>query len=112
MPTLLDLADAEYPTMFKGKPIPPCEGKSLVPVFRNGKRQGHDSPSGCLMGNRAVRVTVIEFGDAAQPDGFAKIQKAAGPFRNRDTKQGFLLFTHGCTLGDMPQTGKIHVSAG
>lgn len=42
MATCLDVADIEYPAEFKGRKITPIEGKSLVPVFRNGKRAGHD----------------------------------------------------------------------
>lgn len=35
MPTLLELADANYPAEFAGKPLLPLAGKSLVPAFRN-----------------------------------------------------------------------------
>lgn len=35
MPTLLDVAHAEYPTEFRGKAILPMEGRSLVPAFGN-----------------------------------------------------------------------------
>ena len=55
MPTLLELADAEYPKTIKGKAILPYEGKSLAPIFRTGKREGHDSLCWYLMGNRTIR---------------------------------------------------------
>ncbi len=35
MPTCLEVAGAKYPTEFKGKPIQPMEGKSLLPAFKN-----------------------------------------------------------------------------
>lgn len=41
MATCLDLAKAEYPTEYNGNKIIPLEGKSLVPVFKKGKREGH-----------------------------------------------------------------------
>jgi len=57
MPTVLDLAGATYPKQYKGRDIPPEEGKSLRPLFTN--------PSATLdrgvlcwehEGNRAVRI--------------------------------------------------------
>lgn len=42
MATCLDLAKAEYPKVYRGNTIIPLEGKSLVPVFTEGKRKGHD----------------------------------------------------------------------
>ena len=42
MPTLLEVCGAHYPEEAFGNPIPPLEGKSLAPVFRTGKRQGHE----------------------------------------------------------------------
>ncbi|MDR0573545.1 MAG: arylsulfatase [Tannerella sp.] len=41
MATCVDLADTKYPRHYAGKEIIPLEGKSLVPVFKTGKRQGH-----------------------------------------------------------------------
>jgi arylsulfatase A-like enzyme len=55
MPTLLELADAEYPSEFQGEKILPVEGKSLVPVLHGKERDSHDSISWALMGNRAIR---------------------------------------------------------
>lgn len=55
MPTCLELAGATYPAEFDGKPLPPLEGSSLVPVFEGKVRP----PPGTLFweyhGNRAVR---------------------------------------------------------
>lgn len=42
MATCIDLAGATYPKTYKGHTIIPMEGKSLVPIFTNGKREGHD----------------------------------------------------------------------
>lgn len=55
MPTLLELAESEYPREFKGNQILPVEGKSLVPVFHGQKRVEHASLSWELFGNRAIR---------------------------------------------------------
>jgi len=38
MATLVDVADAEYPAEHDGRPIPPCEGTSLKPIFDNQGR--------------------------------------------------------------------------
>lgn len=42
MATCVDIAGAEYPSEYKGHDIIPMEGKSLVPIFRKGVREGHD----------------------------------------------------------------------
>jgi len=55
MPTVLDLAGAEYPTEYNGNVIPPVEGVSMLPVFddrpldREALYFEHE-------GNRAVRM--------------------------------------------------------
>lgn len=41
MATCVDIAKANYPTQYNGKKIIPMEGKSLVPVFQKGDRDGH-----------------------------------------------------------------------
>ena len=41
MATCLDLSGAKYPKEYKGNKIIPYMGKSLVPVFKKGKRKGH-----------------------------------------------------------------------
>jgi arylsulfatase len=54
MPTLLELAQAKYPTTYDGRAIVPAEGRSLVPVLAGGTRPNvvygweHE-------GNRALR---------------------------------------------------------
>lgn len=41
MATCVELARATYPERYKGHEIIPMEGLSLVPVLRNGHREGH-----------------------------------------------------------------------
>ena len=55
MATCLDAAGAEYPKTHKDKAVTPLEGKSLLPIFRNGSRRGHDALFWEHEGNRAVR---------------------------------------------------------
>ena len=50
MATCLDLSGASYP-----QDKTPVEGLSLAPIFRDGKRQGHDAIYWEHEGNRAVR---------------------------------------------------------
>jgi arylsulfatase A-like enzyme len=54
MPTLLDLAGAEYPKEYNGYTIQPMEGRSLLPLFEGGTR-----PPAVYVweheGNRAIR---------------------------------------------------------
>ena len=40
--TCLDIAGAEYPANYNGQMVQPLEGKSLMPIFRGKKRQGHE----------------------------------------------------------------------
>lgn len=42
MATAIDLGKAKYPTTYNGNNIIPMEGKSLLPIFQKGKREGHD----------------------------------------------------------------------
>ncbi len=56
MVTCLELAGTPYPRTFKGKPVIPPEGRSLVPVFEGKKRQGHPALFWEHEGNRAVRA--------------------------------------------------------
>ena len=42
-PTFYELAGVNYPARFQGETIPPLEGRSLVPLLRDGKREGHDT---------------------------------------------------------------------
>lgn len=55
MPTLLELAESDYPNEHKGKKIISVEGRSLLPIFRGKKRRPHESINWELYGNRAVR---------------------------------------------------------
>jgi len=56
MATCCDVSGAAYPKTCKGAAILPLEGKSLVPVFETGKREGHDAIYWEHEGNRAVRA--------------------------------------------------------
>jgi arylsulfatase len=66
MPTLLELAGAEYPEVFDGNALQPLEGRSLLPLFAGGSR-----PDAVYVweheGNRAIRdgnyKLVGSFGD-------------------------------------------------
>lgn len=55
LPTCLEVAGAGYPASFRGAPIPPTAGISLVPSFEGRERPAHE----CLVweheGNRAIR---------------------------------------------------------
>ncbi len=55
MATCVDVAGANYPSEFNGKPIQPMEGRSLVPAFRN-KTIKRDALYWEHMGNAAIRV--------------------------------------------------------
>jgi arylsulfatase len=55
MATCVDLAGAKYPAEFKGQPIQPMEGRSLVPAFANQPIQ-RDGLFWEHEGNAAVRV--------------------------------------------------------
>lgn len=55
MPTLAELAQTEHPATYEGRSILPTEGKSLAPLLREGRRDGHDFLCWYLFGNRAVR---------------------------------------------------------
>ena len=55
MATALELARASYPSHGRGASVPPLEGKSLVPVFREGTRPGHEAIFWEHFGARAVR---------------------------------------------------------
>lgn len=55
MATCLDAAGVRYPTTYHGRDILPTEGKSLLPIFRTGKREPHAALFWEHEGNRAVR---------------------------------------------------------
>ena len=55
MTTCVDVAGATYPAEFNGRPIPPMEGRSLLPAFEN-KLIGRDAIYWEHEGNAGVRV--------------------------------------------------------
>ena len=55
MPTLVEIAGAEYPATFRGNAITVVEGKTLVPIFHGQQREGHDALFWECSGSRAVR---------------------------------------------------------
>ncbi|MBI4602607.1 MAG: sulfatase-like hydrolase/transferase [Planctomycetes bacterium] len=55
LPTCLEAAGAAYPRSFGGREVLPVEGKSLLPVLREGRRDGHEAIFWEHEGNRAVR---------------------------------------------------------
>lgn len=48
-PTFYDLADANYPDVYKGKDIHPLKGKTLVPLLRNQKSEVHNNEEAWIM---------------------------------------------------------------
>jgi arylsulfatase len=55
MPTVLELAGAQYPKTYRGNDIHSPAGVSLVPIFRNQPWKGHGAMYWEHEGNRAVR---------------------------------------------------------
>jgi arylsulfatase len=55
MATCLVLAAAEYPKEFQGRKITPPAGKSLTPILRGERREGHDMLAWEHFGARAIR---------------------------------------------------------
>jgi arylsulfatase len=56
MATIVDVAGADYPTVYNGEPIQPLEGESLLPIFL-GREREHPKPVFWEHeGNRAVRL--------------------------------------------------------
>lgn len=55
MPTLLELAEAEYPEKRSGLKIPPMEGHTLVPVLEGEQRTQPDSFAWSFLKNHAYR---------------------------------------------------------
>ncbi len=55
MPTLLDVAEGEYPTMYEGQEIIPMEGKSMLPILHGKQRQPHQQIVWEWSGSRALR---------------------------------------------------------
>jgi arylsulfatase len=55
MATCVEIAGAQYPSSFKGKSIPPCQGKSLTSAFQGLPDAGHDYICWEYEGKMAVR---------------------------------------------------------
>ena len=55
MATCCDVAGVDYPETFKEKKITQLEGKSLLPIFKGQKRNGHEALYWEHMKNKAVR---------------------------------------------------------
>ncbi len=55
LPTLVELAGAEYPEEFAGRAITPVQGRSLVPIFQGEQRIGHEWLYFQFSDNRALR---------------------------------------------------------
>lgn len=55
MPSFLDLAGADYPSLYEGKAIPKPEGESVAGVIKQDKKQEHGTMFWAHEGNRAVR---------------------------------------------------------
>ena len=55
MPTCLELAGASHPTEFNGRAVQPPEGKSLLPILRGGRREGHAAVGWEHFNARALR---------------------------------------------------------
>jgi len=55
MATCCDAAGAAYPDTYKGNQITPLEGRSLLPILRGRRREGHEAIFWEHEGNRAIR---------------------------------------------------------
>jgi arylsulfatase A-like enzyme len=55
MATCLDAAGVAYPAQFNGRDVLPLAGKSLRPVLKDGKRDGHNTLCWATSGSRAIR---------------------------------------------------------
>ena len=56
MATCLDVANADYPTEFRGRKPVPLEGKSLLPIFQGQQRQGHGELCWSVPRHHAIRM--------------------------------------------------------
>lgn len=54
--TCLQAAGVTHPTDFDGRRVLPIAGKSLLPIFRTGRRQGHEHLAWTTSGSRAIRM--------------------------------------------------------
>jgi len=55
MPTLVEIARAEYPAIFRGQAVIPVEGTNLMPILHGQQRAEHDALFWEWSGSRAVR---------------------------------------------------------
>ncbi|WP_147868155.1 arylsulfatase [Stieleria maiorica] len=55
MPTLIDVAGAQYPSEFEGRRITPVQGKSLLPILKGQERTPHPWMYFMFSKNRAIR---------------------------------------------------------
>ena len=55
MATVVDVADAQYPSQWQGRDITPLQGKSLLPIFQNQQRAPHEWMYFMFAKNRAIR---------------------------------------------------------
>lgn len=56
MSTIVEVSKSKYPNKFKGRTITPSPGISMVPIFQNQQRQGHDQLFWEHEGNKAARI--------------------------------------------------------
>lgn len=56
MPTVCEIAEANYPEQYKGNKIQAGEGKSLFPIFEGKQREEPEAVYWSHMGNNAVRM--------------------------------------------------------
>jgi arylsulfatase A-like enzyme len=54
--TCLDAAGVSYPARFEGREVLPLAGKSLLPVMKDGARDGHKTLCWATSGCRAIRA--------------------------------------------------------
>jgi arylsulfatase len=54
--TCLDAVGVEYPAGFNGRDVLPLEGKSLLPVLKGGRHDGHQTLCWATSGCRAIRA--------------------------------------------------------
>jgi len=55
MTTCVEVGSAEYPDTYQGRKVVPLEGRSLLPIFHDKQRQGHDAIYWQYGNTRAVR---------------------------------------------------------
>ncbi|MEJ7826919.1 MAG: arylsulfatase [Segetibacter sp.] len=58
MATVKEMSGVTYPSIFKGNNITPTEGESLLPIFKNGTRKGHE-----YIFFEHVRGRAVRYGD-------------------------------------------------